>query len=174
MNYDISKFISIKGNILFLYKGIFNVNNMSSWIDMLLEKYHDHADLQRVFKSILVELCHNVILYSKEKITIMDNAYSIGLLMIKEDKNKIKVTSGNLIKKEEVEALSNKCEIINEMTPEELRNFKRKQRGIKTDHNGGNIGLIKMALLSENKIDYNYKKINNNYYFYSITINLNK
>jgi len=83
--------------------------------------------------------------------------------------------TGNVVKNEDVIPLINKCEKINSLDREGLRQYKREMRGLPSDgRDGANIGLIKVALTSENPLDIEVTPIDNEFSFFSLSVKVLK
>ncbi len=107
---------------------------------------------KKVFK-IFVELAQNLALYSIEREELGDQG--IGTFVIKEFKDHYIFATGNKVTNETAEKIIVKCDKINSLNREELREFKRELRSrAVSESGGGNIGLIQVALTSNNKLQY--------------------
>ena len=69
-----------------------------------------------------------------------------------------------------------KCELINSLDRESLREYRREQRRIASDvkKNSGNIGLIQVALTAESPLDIELTPINDEESFFSIAVKVEK
>jgi len=130
---------------------------------------------KKIFK-IFIELSQNIALYSAEKSISNDSESSgEGIIIFKEFYNYFKIFTGNLAYNQDVKTLVNKVERINSMSHKELRDFKRKMRNLKhTDKGRGNIGLIQVALVSGNPIEYKTIPIDEEKIFIIIASKINK
>jgi hypothetical protein len=84
------------------------------------------------------------------------------------------LSSGNLIEGYKIEGLSERCEYINKLAPEELRDYYIKQRRRPTGGVGANIGLIDMARRSGNPLEYQVVKIDDEFSFFALSIKVSK
>ncbi len=130
---------------------------------------------KKLFK-VFIELAQNIALYSAEKgISTDSNSSGEGIIVLKEFNNFFQIYTGNLATSKDVAALKDKIEKINSMSHDQLREYKRQMRKKKnTDVGRGNIGLIQVALVSGNPIDYKILQIDEEKYFAIISSRINK
>ena len=85
-----------------------------------------------------------------------------------------KLKSGNPILKEDAEALKKRIEHINQLHYDELKELYKHTmaEGIYEERKraGAGLGIMKMAKISKNKINYRLENIHNDLYFYTIEI----
>lgn len=131
---------------------------------------------KKIFK-IFIELAQNISYYSAEKSIFMKEAKEIGsgMVLIGESKDSYTFVTGNLVKNDDIYAIIEKCEIINSLDREGLREYKRKQRNLPHGHKGGaNIGLIQVALTSAQPLDIEVTPIDDDHSFFSIAVKVDK
>ncbi|MCQ2250102.1 MAG: SiaB family protein kinase [Bacteroidales bacterium] len=128
------------------------------------------------FFKIFIELSQNIYLYSKEKAHGLDKSAGVGLMLIKEFDEHFQFITGNLVGKKDYLKLTEKCDLIMSKTKEELREFKRQQRSMprESETDGGNIGIIQSTLLSGYPPSYTFHKIDDDNYFYILSIRIDK
>jgi len=86
------------------------------------------------------------------------------------------MTSGNPILKKDIDPLKNKIDLINSLNREQLKDLYKKtmSEGIYENQEGAGLGIMKMAKITRNKVDYSIKKIKDDLYFYTIEIKIPK
>jgi len=167
---------SLDQNIPISYKGPIDekiLQAIGSHIESILSK-HPKAG-KKVFK-IFVELAQNISYYSAEK-SIYKESKEIGsgMVLIGESEDSYTFVTGNLVKNEDVFSIIDKSEIINSLDREELREYKREQRRLPHGPKGGaHIGLIQVALTSDNPLDIEVTPIDDHHSFFSITVKIDK
>ena len=116
----------------------------------------------------LVEILQNI---SKHAYPINDKRE--GIFQIGFDDNKFHIGTGNFIAKDEVANLKNQIEMVNSKTKEELNELYRKylREGKSTKTGSAGLGLIDLARETTDKINFEFIEINNNYSFFSLTVN---
>ena len=133
------------------------------------------AVAKKIFK-IFIELAQNIAMYSVERCPSDDKNFAgYGVFMLKEDEDFFWLITGNKAKKDDAFLAAEKCNTINNLSREELREYKRTLRKQPAnDKGGGNIGLIQVALLSNNKLDYDVYNVDNEYSFFTIGVKIPK
>ena len=171
-------FTDLKKNQLNIsYTGSFDSHILSIIAQNLENTFSNNAQTNKKLFKIFIELAQNIALYSAERISldISDEFAGFGSIFIKEFENYYKLYSGNMAKKEDISPAIIKCNAINSMPREELREYKRKQRRLPPGKKGGgNIGLIQIALMSSNPIEYQVIDIGKDNHFYIIAIKIDK
>jgi hypothetical protein len=124
---------------------------------------------RRVF-SILVEILENLARYSPGKGP--EEQFGMPVAMIRMEKDIYSLTTGNLIKNEDVVHLKAKLEIINKNDniglKELFRNSLSGQRV--SSESTGNMGLIDMARKSGSKLVYQFEQITGLYSYFTLTV----
>ena len=124
-----------------------------------------------------MELAQNISLYSYEKNRLESvGKWGVGTLVVYETPTSYVLTSGNMVKNEVLEQIRKKCEEINTLDRESLREMKRRYRSaeLDPDHKGGNIGLIQVALKSDAPLDIDAKQIDDERSFFTISVSIFK
>lgn len=165
----------VQENIQVLYTGPFDSGILSVLAQNLESSLTVDPKITKKLFKIFIELAQNIALYSAERVE-NENAYTgFGSIILKEYEDFFIFASGNVATKEDIEPVIKKCETINSLTREELRDYKRKQRKMPpSKKGGGNIGLIQVALTADNPLVYKIININENEYFYIISIKVSK
>jgi hypothetical protein len=124
---------------------------------------------RRVF-SILVEILQNVAKYSPGKEP--EEKFGMPVAMIRMEDAVYSLTTGNLIKNEDVEHLKGKLDIINKYDKVGLKELFRDSLSGQTikSESTGNMGLIDMARKSGSKLAYQFEQINDLYSYYILTV----
>lgn len=143
------------------------------YIEVILGKYPQAS--KKIFK-IFIELAQNVSFYSAEKNALRhEKTIGAGTLVIGEFGKFYTFVTGNLVKNEDVIPLLEKCEIINSLDREALRQYKREQRKLPPGaKGGGNIGLIQVALTAACPLDVEVTPVDEDYSFFSLAVKVDK
>jgi len=151
-------------NILVSYKGPIDERIMSvigENIEIVTNDGNDKAR-SKIFK-IFMELAQNVWLYSAESCkTVSGKQLGMGTLVIGEFGDSYTFVTGNMVKNSDIEPVIEKCEIINSLDRDSLREYRREQRRLANQgkKNSGNIGLIQVALTAESPLDIELTPVN--------------
>lgn len=162
-------------DILMLYKGPFEKHILSvftNYIDGILIKY---PHLSKKIFSIFIELAQNIIYYSAEHKELGESSTGVGTLAIAELNDDYTFFTGNTVYSKNIIPFVERCQMINSLNRDELRNFKRKQLNLPSGpHDTANIGLIQVALAADGSIDFEFTNIDKEFAFISITVKVSK
>ena len=168
-----------KEHILICYKGPFLdrvLTLMGEKINILINE--DPRLNKKVF-SIFIELAQNIAYYSEERHrdkNFSDKTFGKGTFIISETESHYTLTSANFIKKSWVPEVLEKCEMINKLDMDGLRQLKRELRN-KPRHEGqlgGNIGLVDIAIKAGTALDVEITSLDENFSFFSLSIDVPK
>jgi len=164
------------GKTILSYKGPFYIELISVFgtnIRNLNDAYNNAR--KKLFK-IFIELSQNVSNYS-EDFHMVNNVQRIGVgeLFLSETETSFIFTTVNQVKNKDAQILKERCELVNASDQLRLRELKREQRiNSPGEKFGARIGLIQAVMLSNNKLEYNIKEINDNYSYFSLTVKIDK
>ncbi len=154
---------------------IFRGNFTPEIVKTILDLAHVTLDsLSNVFKIkkrvyyIVGESLQNITRHSSE-IFRDSSPDNFSLFAIQKKGPKFYVTTGNVVKEEDIEPLKSRIERINSLEKNDLRIYSRSTRMTTeiSPKGGAGIGLIEMAKRSGNKLEYDFSAIDNQYsYFY--------
>lgn len=164
-------------NILLSYKGPLSDVLLSEFSRDIREKMQkEHAKTGKKVFSIFMELAQNVLFYSKEENYFLGNVDKVGTLVIVQTETQYRLITGNLVYKHDVPLLQEKCEIINSLDRESLRQYKRSLRNApkEEESKGAGIGLVQAALTSANPLEIQIQELSGNYAFFVLYVNVKK
>lgn len=130
----------------------------------------------RKLLAIYIELSQNIGYYSAERCKMSeDKNIGSGILSISEYDDHYLFTTGNKIQNKDIFSLFDKCEYINSLDRESLREFKRDQRKLPFGVAGhAHIGLIQVALASNNPLVFEITPAKEDFSYFSISVKINK
>ncbi len=162
-------------DVLISYKGPFGGNILvliGDYIKNIIKQ--DKKSSRKIF-TIFIELAQNIAYYSNEKKQLSNKEEGVGILIISEFPEFYTFSAGNIVKNDDIVPVIEKCEIINSLNRENLRKYKREQRNQPAGQKGNaHIGLIQVALTSENPLEIEVNPITENTSFFSIRVKINK
>jgi hypothetical protein len=164
-------------SIQVLYTGPFDSNVLTVLAQNLEYSLTVDPKVTKKLFKIFIELAQNIALYSAERVlNEIENAYTgFGSIILKEFDDFFVFSSGNIAIKSDIDPVLKKCDTINSLTREELRDYKRQQRKMPpSKKGGGNIGLIQVALMAGNPLTYKIINIDDNQFFYIISVKISK
>jgi len=173
--FDYYTFASNK-QVLIWYKGPITDVIMAELSRDIRDKFADNPRASRKLFAIFMELAQNILYYSVEKKFIGDREDSIGTILITEANEHYTFACGNLVDNKYIQELADGCDLINSMDREALREYKRERRSGPSQERskGAGIGLIHVALTSENPLHVEYKQVDENSTFFSISVRVHK
>jgi hypothetical protein len=165
--------------VLLYYKGPFEEMILANIGQYIRENFEGYGLASKRLFSILMELAQNISLYSAEKNYFPNSNKSgrgTGALAILDGEDSFTLMTANMVYNEDLEEISKKCEVINSLSVDELKELKRKLRRLPVEGkpNSGNIGLVHVALKSQNPIDIENQKVDDNKSFFVIKTQVNK
>ncbi len=159
-----------KDELEYIFRGNFTPEIVRLILDLAkvtLENLSDLFSIKRKVYYIAGESIQNIARHRNEAFDESPDKFS--LFSIHKKKSKFYVTTGNVIKAEDVESLKIKIEKINSLEKTGLRSLSRNTRskGALSPKGGAGLGLIEIAKRSGNSLEYDFDKINDEYsYFY--------
>ena len=162
-------------NIILAYNGSVSDELFDS-ILQLAENKLDKLDLETKIRkkifSILVEILQNVYHHFEEE-GKREPEQSIIFLIYKEAYG-YRVISGNPILNNEVGGLKERIDVINNMSNEEIKSIYRDRlsHGELSPKGGAGLGMLDIVRKSGDKIDYDFRKIDDLYSFFSLEIKI--
>jgi hypothetical protein len=151
---------------LIVYKGDFSDDIIIPLIEMLEHNIHELGNNKsRDKKTVgtLIEMLQNISQHGKKTGNQRDGIFSLSTI----DKTCI-IESGNIATQDKYIALSNYLSQINKLETQEITPLYRKWLDSPTQLSG--LGLLEMARNSENNLEYEFKKLPEDEYFYSIKV----
>ncbi len=159
-----------KDELEYIFRGDFTPEIVKIILDLArttLENLSDVIKIKEKVYYIVGESLQNIARHNTE--TYEDSPDNFSLFAIQRKKSKFYITTGNVVKNDAIESLKNRIEKINSLEKNDIRSYSRTTRAA-TDFSqkgGAGIGLIEIAKRSGNKLEYDFKKIDNQYaYFY--------
>ncbi|MBN2666919.1 MAG: SiaB family protein kinase [Bacteroidales bacterium] len=128
------------------------------------------ARIRRKVFNIMVEILENVSRYNPGKEA--EEKYGLPLAMVRFESGRFVLTTGNLISGLMIGELKQKLDNINSFSQGELKTLffaSLSAQSIETDSTG-NMGLISMARKSGGKLEYQFKKVNEEYSYFMLTV----
>ncbi|NJL12180.1 MAG: hypothetical protein HC913_03700 [Microscillaceae bacterium] len=165
-------------NILLSYKGPLTDILLAEFSRDIRKKLQaeDSKTGKKVF-AIFMELAQNVLFYSKEENHFGSNRDKVGTLVIIQNEPYYQLITGNLVFKKDIPFLQEKCEVINSLDRDALREYKRQLRNApkgEEESRGAGIGLVQAALTSDNPLGYQIQELSGNFAFFVVTVTVEK
>ena len=158
------------------YRGHLTFNTIGRLLTILKIKMAEkgiHVVFYKRMLSVMIEVLENIYKYSDQ---YQDNSFItkniIPTFRIDREGDKYCINSTNPIKSKDSIILKNKIDRINNTTKAELKLLYRQtiSNGQFTDKGGAGLGLIEMAKISGNPIEYKFDPINEEFLLYDLTV----
>ena len=162
-----------KDNILLSFTGPITIHVRTffgNFIKVVVDQ--NYKVVNKLFKTF-IELTQNVAFYSAEKMRIENVDVGVGKFSLMTNDKFFNFNTGNRILKEHGPILKSYCEEINTLGLNglrELKREKRKQSSVKDV--GAHIGLIHVGIITENKLTYEIKEINDTISYFKIGVQI--
>lgn len=160
----------LKEDIEYVFRGDFSPAIVAGILDLAkttLQEANDTLKIKAKIYYIMGESLQNIARHHSESFHNSPDKYS--LFAIHRRNFKYFITTGNLIEVEDINTLKQKIDTINSMNYQDLRVYSRTTRSSNdfSEKGGAGLGLIEMAKRSGNKLEYDFKKIDDKHsYFY--------
>ncbi len=166
--YEFKKDLSKRG-VFFCLSGPIS-QNLVAEIGSTLEQKMSLEDTSkstvlRVFSTV-VENAQNIMRYSDEK----EETLSLGIIAVGYEGNHYFVLCGNMVENDKVEGLRKKLVKLQKMDKNQLKEYYREQRRKPPpeESKGAGLGFIDMAKKASRTIEFDFKKINDKFSFFSM------
>lgn len=158
-----------KDQINYIYRGIFSqsiIVDILSLTEKNIVQASDHSKIKKKVYNLMVECLQNITKHQAnfETTTVEQD----GIFSIQNKGDRYYITTGNLIRNENINKLKSKIELVNQMTKDDLKNQYREQlrEGKISDKGGAGLGFIDMARKSGNKLFFDFKTIDYEHSFF--------
>ena len=162
--------------VYYTFSGYFTQSNIEEIGDVLKTKIEEETNdigfSLKVF-SIFVEQVQNILFHSSE-IARKNNGVD-GIIVIGRKDNQFYIYCGNTINLESKESLIKQIDGLNNMTKKEIKiHYKKQLKKQPTNmQRGAGLGLIEIARRSSVPIEYDFKEVDDNNYFFAIGVSIN-
>jgi len=158
------------------YNGPFDAQVLSIIAENIEYSLSNNPRVSKKIFKIFIELAQNISYYSAEKqVNEEGNYFGVGILMLREFEDHYSFSTGNIIDSKQVLPVLQKCETINILDREKLRQYKRKLRNMPSGvPGGGNIGLVQVALTADYPLEYDVINLDSEKSFYILNVRVNK
>ncbi|MCP4522495.1 MAG: hypothetical protein GY827_12510 [Cytophagales bacterium] len=158
------------------YLGEFNQDITKMFTSMAEDEMDRKSEGRAVKKKVyhvMVETLQNMNKHSDELAD--DLQIGKGLFMIGQKEETYFVITSNRITKDKRPSLESAIDQVNNATPEELKEMYKKQirEGSISDRGGAGLGLIDIARKTDEKLDYEFLYLNEDYYYFILKVEIN-
>jgi len=162
--------------LLSTYEGMFDNEMIGFFSRRMVNFSYDSPGLQKKLIVSFIELAQNVGYYSADKQNDFNGKIvGVGALLLGLRDSNVFFCIANKVLNSELNVLQRKCELINSLNREQLRELKRNNRNLIPGTNGGaHIGLIMIALITNKPLHIQYFKVDDTMSYFIIYVELSK
>lgn len=160
----------IENDILLIYSTIFDQESLISLISIINSRPLDRLSFKKKLVSLMVEMLQNIIHHGRVHFGDIDGSQGIFYINVKNEEYRL--NSVNYVKNEAIDKIKSKIDHINSLDEESLETFYNERLfdfKIITEKEAG-LGFIEMRIKSRNPIGYSFKKINEEYSLFKLTL----
>ncbi len=179
MSFNIENYLSdpSNGDVILFYKGNVDsdvINHVLDTVEGKMVEVDEHSKLRKKVYNVLVESLQNLYHHVDKVPEDFEDQTSekYGLLVVQKVERGYKIITGNFVHAENIEKLEEKIKRINRSSHEEIKElykFILNHQRISAK-GGGGLGLVDIARKTGNKLEYAFKKYNDNYSFFYLNI----
>ncbi len=172
--YEMTKSVN-EDYIEYVYRGNFSDGITANILHLTEAKFINDEDAYSSRKRIsylLIESLQNVIRHQDTPNN--DDFSEENLFVVQKTVDSIYLTTANVIDNDKISELEEYLNKVKKLSPAELKAEYHKilMNGVITDKGGGGLGIITMARRTEGRINFEFKKINDNFSYYYFQIRL--
>jgi hypothetical protein len=165
-------------NVILAFKGVMTSELLTSILQIMETKMDTLSEAPKIRKkvfNVLVEclqnLYHHIDIEELEKGNKEDNS---SLFMIARSDEMYTITTGNYMKNDEVDSLSEKLALINSMDQHQLKNYYKEvlSEGAMSEKGTAGLGMIDIARKSGKDLEFDFHKINDELTFFNLSVRI--
>jgi hypothetical protein len=163
-------------NVLYSFQGVID-DSITVKISNLMEKHFEEnvipSERRKKFFLIMVECVQNVY-HHQLKPEHEGQPFESGIIVSNDENSNYRIVSGNYIDNTSTKALGEKIELMNAMTPEQLRAFYQESLSVAelSEKGGAGLGILDMARKSKMPLEYEFVPIDEHYSFFILAITI--
>jgi len=166
-----------KDNIMLSFKGNVTSELLTSVLQIMeskMEKLNEPSKIKKKVYNILVEALQNLYHHLDKQPDTAPQGHNTVIFMIGKTPEAYSIFTGNYINNENAEKLKGRLEKINSLDTDELKSYYKEvlNNGMMSDKGGGGLGMIDIARKSGQKLDFDFQKVDEEFSFYSLNINI--
>jgi hypothetical protein len=166
-----------ENNIMLVYCGEFSQELNKTLLSFMERKFkaeNVEDNTRRKIFNIMVEVLQNM---SKNRIEKKEETPDVAsLFILGSNQNEYTMISSNLIRNDKVGQLKERLDQVNSLDKEGLKVLYKDIRlsAAFSDNSGAGMGIIDIARKSENRLEYNFENLDEEYSVFSLLIRITK
>jgi len=132
----------------------------------------DTSTVKKLF-AIMVEMAQNILLYSSQRrfLPAQNREVGVGMLVLMQNDHRYVLSCSNRLARSEAARIEERCQHINRLSPEELRQlYRQERRKPRSDDQGAGLGLIDIARRAGSPLQYAFHEIGEGEYFFTLSV----
>jgi hypothetical protein len=177
--FDIHKHFEIMNgdNVMISYRGVISGDIISSILQFAETKFSELQTTPFIRKkviSILLESLQNIFHHAVKVLDAHESTSTQSMLMIGRSPDGFFIATGNKIEIDRAKLIKQKIDDINAMSKDELNQNYRDilVNKIKVSEYGAGVGMIDIARRSGQKIEYDFKRLDDQFCFFSLRVHV--
>ncbi len=148
------------------------VNSISGSVEESLKEAGDKKGIVKRIFSILIEGLQNIRLHGEKD----PDGQQTSFIVITQDEKEYGIITGNLVRKPNLEIITENLENINQKDRDQLKEYYMEvlTNGMISSRGGAGLGFITMAMKSKNKLDYQIDEIDDELSCLTITTRIKR
>jgi hypothetical protein len=164
-------------NVLLAFTGEFDMRVINALVNSVrgkLSNVESNPSVQRKVYNVMVECLENIFRHSEGSVLQDVTLRSFAIFTLQKKGNDYYLVTGNYILTKSVDFLKNMIDKINTLDKEQQRDMYRSilGNGEISSKGGAGLGMIDIAIKSESRLQYEFKKIDDNYTFYVFQVKI--
>jgi len=166
----------LQKDLALIYEGDINQSLTKVFAGMAeknLEESNESTGTIKKVHHVVIECLQNVCKHAEED---ENSASSRGIFMIRRLPDSYEIITGNITEHERVKAISDILDVVNQLNPEELKEYYKKtlKASVLSEKGGAGLGFIDIAKKTGNKVDYHSESVENGKAFLILVSKVNR
>ncbi|EFK96738.1 conserved hypothetical protein [sediment metagenome] len=161
------------GKLIYDHTGNISTELIINVIDeMGVKMAGDSSGVRRNLSQILIEALQNIFHHRKKDVKEHHEDYETFIIV--KNNGSYRLTTGNFIDIHSIKDLKNRIDMINQLSPEEVKSLFKimLNNNVFSDKGGAGLGIIDIAKRSAHRLNYCFYPVDKNYYFFSLDIEI--
>ena len=163
-------------NVLYSFQGVIDesiTGKISELMNNHFEEKNVPSERRKKFLLIMVECVQNVF-HHQLKPEKEGQPFESGIIVSNDSNSNYRIVAGNYIVNSSIKALSEKIDMMNAMTAEQLRAFYQESLAVAelSEKGGAGLGILDMARKSKMPLQYEFVPIDQHYSFFILAISI--
>jgi hypothetical protein len=172
--------LALEKVIIIDYNGAIHYDTIGELIHQFKKHVHILGIQIGTYKKVLlvmIESLENIMKYREFPVETDGNEMAFTpLFSVIKEKDRYFINSCNTLEYGKMEALEKRLIYLNNLTPQGIKEFYKETitNGLFSQRGGAGLGLIEMAKISGNKMEYMFQRVNENYVNFNLRITVDE